>query len=110
MRILIIDDDETFCHLLVEILEEMGMPAVWTTNGLTGYEMMTRDDYELCIIDVRMPLVLGTDLAEAIREDHPGQDYSGLCLCRRDTARLCQAQGDLAAIKTVHPEPVARYG
>ena len=71
MRILIIDDDETFCHLLVEILEEMGMPAVWTTNGLTGYEMMTRDDYELCIIDVRMPLVLGTDLAEAIREDHP---------------------------------------
>ena len=64
MRILIIDDDETFCHLLVEILEEMGMPAVWTTNGLT-------DDYELCIIDVRMPLVLGTDLAEAIREDHP---------------------------------------
>jgi len=71
MRILIIDDDETFCHLLVEILEEMGIPAVWTTNGLTGYEMMTRDDYELCIIDVRMPLVLGTDLAEAIREDHP---------------------------------------
>jgi two-component system cell cycle sensor histidine kinase/response regulator CckA len=71
MRILIIDDDETFCRLLVEILEEMGMRAVWTTNGLTGYEMLTRDDYDLCIIDVRMPLVLGTDLAEAIREDYP---------------------------------------
>jgi DNA-binding NtrC family response regulator len=70
-RILIIDDDETFCRLLVEILEEMGMQAVWTTNGLTGYEMITRDDFELCIIDVRMPLVLGTDLAEAIREDYP---------------------------------------
>ena len=71
MQILVIDDDETFCRLLVEILEETGMQAAWTTNGLTGYEMMTRDDYELCIIDVRMPLVLGTDLAEAIREDHP---------------------------------------
>jgi two-component system cell cycle sensor histidine kinase/response regulator CckA len=71
MRILIIDDDETFCRLLVEILEEMGMRAVWTTNGLTGYEMLTRDDYDLCIIDVRMPLVLGTDLADAIREDYP---------------------------------------
>ena len=69
MQILVIDDDETFCRLLVEILEETGMQAAWTTNGLTGYEMMTRDDYELCIIDVRMPLVLGTDLAEAIRED-----------------------------------------
>jgi DNA-binding NtrC family response regulator len=71
MRILVIDDDETFCCLLVEILEEMGVRAVWTTNGLTGYEMLTRDDYDLCIIDVRMPLVLGTDLAEAIREVYP---------------------------------------
>jgi DNA-binding NtrC family response regulator len=71
-RILIIDDDEIFCQLLAEILEEMGMQTFWTTNGLTGYEMITRDDFELCIIDVRMPLVLGTDLAEAIREDYPG--------------------------------------
>jgi DNA-binding NtrC family response regulator len=70
-RILIIDDDEIFCRLLVEILEEMGMRARWTTNGLTGYEMLTRDDYDLCIIDVRMPLVLGTELSEAIREDYP---------------------------------------
>ena len=71
MQILVIDDDETFCRLLVEILEEMGMQPAWTTNGLTGYEMISRDNFELCIIDVRMPLVLGTDLAEAIREDHP---------------------------------------
>jgi CheY-like chemotaxis protein len=71
MRILIIDDDETFCRLLVEILEGMGIRAGWTTNGLTGYEMLTRNDYDLCIIDVRMPLVLGTELAEAIREDYP---------------------------------------
>jgi DNA-binding NtrC family response regulator len=70
-RILVIDDDEIFCRLLVEILEEMGMRARWTTNGLTGYEMLTRDDYDLCIIDVRMPLVLGTELSEAIREDYP---------------------------------------
>jgi len=71
MQILIIDDDETFCRLLVEILEDIGLRAVWTTNGLTGYEMLTRDEYDLCIIDVRMPLVLGTELAEAIREDYP---------------------------------------
>ena len=71
VQILIIDDDETFCRLLVEILEDIGVRAVWTTNGLTGYEMLTRDEYDLCIIDVRMPLVLGTELAEAIKEDYP---------------------------------------
>src|SRR5262247_4054784 len=71
MQVLIIDDDETFCRLLVEILEELGLGAAWTTNGLTGYEMLTHDEYDLCIIDVRMPLVLGTELAEAIKEDSP---------------------------------------
>jgi DNA-binding NtrC family response regulator len=70
-RILIIDDDETFCRLLVEILEDMEIAAKCTTNGLSGYEMLTHDDYDLCIIDVRMPLILGTELSEAIREDYP---------------------------------------
>jgi CheY-like chemotaxis protein len=72
MRVLVVDDDETFCRMLVEILEVMGMNATWTTSGLAGYAMVTGDDdYELCIIDVRMPLILGTDVAEAIREDCP---------------------------------------
>jgi DNA-binding NtrC family response regulator len=71
MQILIIDDDETFCRLLVEVLDGMGLQAMWTTNGFTAYEMLAREEYDLCIIDVRMPLVLGTELAEAILEDHP---------------------------------------
>jgi DNA-binding response OmpR family regulator len=71
MRILVVDDDETFCHLLVEVFEEIGLEAAWTTSGLVGYAMVTEKDYDLCIIDVRMPLILGTDLAEAIREDCP---------------------------------------
>jgi len=71
MRILVIDDDEVFCRLLVEILEEIGIEAVCKTNGLDAYEMLTHDPYDLCIIDVRMPLVLGTELAAAIKEDHP---------------------------------------
>lgn len=71
MRILVIDDDAVFCGLLVEILEEIGMEAVCKTNGLDAYEMLTRNPCDLCIIDVRMPLVLGTELAAAIKENHP---------------------------------------
>jgi len=71
MRILVIDDDEVFCRLLVEILQEVGIKAACRTNGLDAFETLSRDPYDLCIIDVRMPLVLGTELAEAIKEDHP---------------------------------------
>ena len=71
MRILVIDDDEVFCRLLVEILEEIGIEAACSTDGLDAYEKLTRDPYDLCIIDVRMPLILGTDLAAAIQAQHP---------------------------------------
>jgi len=71
MEILVIDDDEIFCRLLVEIIEDWGAGTNWTTNGLAGYEMMSKHAYDLCIIDVRMPLILGTELADAMREDFP---------------------------------------
>jgi DNA-binding response OmpR family regulator len=71
MRVLVVDDDETFCRLLVEILEAHGMEAVWTTNGLAGYEMSTQRPYDVFIIDVRMPVILGTELAEALKIQHP---------------------------------------
>lgn len=72
MRVLVIDDDEVFCRLLVEILQEIGLEATCKTNGIDAFETLTHDPYDLCIIDVQMPLVLGTELAEAIKQDHPG--------------------------------------
>jgi DNA-binding response OmpR family regulator len=72
MRILVVDDDETFCRLLVEILEGLGMEAVWTTDPLVACEMSSRSSYDVFIIDVRMPVLLGTDLAEALKKQKPG--------------------------------------
>lgn len=71
MRVLIIDDDTTFCELLAEMLEEKGMDVEWTTDGFGGYEMSLNQPYDLFILDQRMPLVLGSELAEYLREDNP---------------------------------------
>ena len=71
MRVLVVDDDEIFCRLLAEILEGQGVEAAWTTDGVAGYEMASHHPYDVFIIDVRMPLVLGTELAEALKKDHP---------------------------------------
>ena len=53
----------------MEILEGKGIETASTTDGLAGYEMINRNHFDLFIIDVRMPLVLGTELAEAIKEN-----------------------------------------
>lgn len=71
MRVLIVDDDEIFCQLLAEILEEKGMKPAWTTDGLVGYEKSLYEPYDLFILDERMPLVFGTELAEDLKQDNP---------------------------------------
>jgi DNA-binding response OmpR family regulator len=71
VRVLIVDDDETFCRLLAEVLGNRGIQVVWTTDGLLGYEKSLYEPYDLFILDERMPLVLGTELIEDLKKDNP---------------------------------------
>ena len=71
MSVLIVDDDPIFCRFLAETLEAKEMDAEWTTDGLKGFELSLDRDFDLFIIDVRMPLIFGTELAEEIRADNP---------------------------------------
>src|SRR5262249_14941430 len=70
VRILIVDDDETFCQLLAEILEGRGIQVVWTTDGIAGYEKSLYEPYDVFIVDQRMPLVFGTELVEDIKQEN----------------------------------------
>jgi DNA-binding response OmpR family regulator len=71
MRVLVVDDNEIFCRLLAEILQDEGMDATWTTDVVAAYDEMSTNGYDLFILDVRMPLILGTELAEAFKATHP---------------------------------------
>ena len=68
MKILIVDDDKTFCEFLSEILKENGHDVDSTSHGLEGYKMSQRKFYDLHIFDVRMPFLTGTELAEGLKE------------------------------------------
>ena len=71
MQILIVDDDKTFCQFLAELLRDKGYAVDWTSHGLEGYKMSQRKLYDLFVLDVRMPFLLGTELAEGLREQSP---------------------------------------
>jgi CheY-like chemotaxis protein len=71
VRVLVVDDDETFCQLLVEVLENKGIDVAWTTDGLEGYERSLYEAFDLFILDQRMPLILGTELIEELKKDNP---------------------------------------
>jgi CheY-like chemotaxis protein len=71
MRALIIDDDPTFCEFLAEVLAGKGIEGVWTTDGGEGYSMCCCQAFDLVISDVRMPSLLGTELAARLKRDNP---------------------------------------
>ena len=73
MRVLIIDDDRTFCRYLGEVLSELGHEADWVNDGLIGFERCLRQMYDVVICDVRMPLILGTELVSELQRDRPAQ-------------------------------------
>lgn len=72
MRILIVDDDKTFCRFLAEVLEGHGHQADCCSRALEGYKMSQRKHYDLMVFDVRMPVLLGTELAEGLKQQSPG--------------------------------------
>ena len=73
MRVLIIDDDPTFCRYLAEVLGGLGHDAEWVSDGLVGFERCLRQSYDVVICDVRMPLILGTELVSELQRDRPAQ-------------------------------------
>ncbi len=71
MRILIIDEDKTFCELLAETLEGAGIEAVWTTDGPDAIEKSLSGAFDVIILDVQMPLVSGAEVARAVKQEKP---------------------------------------
>lgn len=70
MRALIVDDDETSCRLLAKVIGGKGMEVDWTTDSLAGYNLSLQNPYDLIILDVCMPLLLGTEIAEGLKEEN----------------------------------------
>jgi DNA-binding response OmpR family regulator len=71
VRILIVEDDETFCAFLAEILQVQGNEVVCSTDGLDGYHKAFSFPFDLIILDVRIPGLLGTEIAEALKQKNP---------------------------------------
>ena len=71
MRVLVVEDDETSCAFLMQILEIQGHEVVCATDSLDGYQKAWSYSYELVILDVRMPGLLGTEIAAALKQKNP---------------------------------------
>ena len=67
-KILLVEDDLNFGTLLYDFLSLHSYNIVLAKNGITGLEKFKKSNFDLCILDVMMPLKDGFTLAKEIRE------------------------------------------
>lgn len=66
-RVLLAEDDSNLGQLLKEYLEEKNFSLSLARNGKEGYDLFCKYDFDICLLDVMMPLKDGLTLAKEIR-------------------------------------------
>ena len=67
VRVLLVEDDTNLGNLLREYLDAKGYETKLATNGREGFEMFNKQKYDICLLDVMMPVKDGFTLAKEIR-------------------------------------------
>jgi two-component system OmpR family response regulator len=68
INVLLTEDDHNLGTLLREYLEAKGYAVTLAVNGKQGYERFASGGFDICILDVMMPIKDGFTLAEEIRQ------------------------------------------
>lgn len=67
-KILIVDDDLDDLRTMKTILEEKGYKANTVSDGTKALELLSRNGFDLILIDIKMPSLSGYDLLRLLRE------------------------------------------
>lgn len=67
IQLLLAEDDENLGSLLKEYLIAKGYNSDWFVNGDIAYKNFIKNHYDICILDVMMPVKDGISLAKDIR-------------------------------------------
>ena len=74
-EILVVDDDENLALTFKLILNEAGFSVEIANTGSGALGMMEEKNYDLIIIDINLPDMLGSELAEVIEDNYYGTEY-----------------------------------
>ena len=75
MRILLVDDEVELVSALAERLELRGLEVAWASNGKEALDLAKAHDFDLAILDVKMPGMGGLALKEQLAKEHPGMKF-----------------------------------
>ena len=69
-RILIVEDEPAICELCQRVLTEEGFEVDTAANGKVAQGMIEEKQYDLFLIDIRMPAMNGKELYHWLEKTH----------------------------------------
>lgn len=107
-RVLLVEDDKNLSFILKSSLEQMigGYEVVSVANGKDGLDMLTKENFDVIVSDVEMPIMDGVTMVQHIRKNHPSLAIifiTGLTTAR-DVINGYQAGADFYIKKPFLPE------
>lgn len=67
IQILLVEDDASLGFVIKDALEEKGYEVTLATDGHIGWQQFSKNFYDLCLVDVMMPVKDGFTLVQQIR-------------------------------------------
>lgn len=71
IRVLLVDDEEDFLLSSAQALERRGFQVDVAPNGVTALEKIDRVEYQIVVLDVKMPDIDGLEVFRILRQRHP---------------------------------------
>jgi DNA-binding response OmpR family regulator len=70
-RILVVEDEPSISSLCVRVLTSEGLDVFVAVDGRVAEDMLDKNYYDLCLIDIRTPVINGKELYQYINDKHP---------------------------------------
>ena len=74
-RILVVEDEPSICQVCLRTLAAEGFDVDIAVNGAIAGKMIGEVEYDLCLIDLRTPIMNGKELYQYILDKYP--DFKG---------------------------------
>ncbi len=107
-KILIVDDEEVVRDVCRRSLETCGYELVEAENGSQALHHLERHTFDIIFTDLKMPLVNGVELLEAVKRDHPYSEVivmTGLATVAEAIETMKKGAHDFV-LKPVRPEQI----
>ncbi len=107
-KALIIEDEPSIAGLCKKILKQEGFIADIADNGETAEKLITENDYELILMDIRLPVVSGIDVYIWLQQEYPEVTRNVIFMTGSimggETMNLLQSAGRPYLLKPFRPD------